>query len=518
MNRFFNTAGHCKPEIHYKVDPLPRLPIVKHLIEGQHYFVIHAPRQTGKTTYLYALMNRLNSEGKYSALTVNVQAAASARDSEHAMMIVATAIFRQARLRLPESEWPLPVEKPHPDVFPFGQIGDYLAAWAEKNPKPIVLFIDEADFLTEDMLQTIIRQLRAGFEVRPEGFPHSVALVGLRDVRDYKVRTCSEWEQPDIGSLFNIKTKSLFMEGFLLSDMEALLDQHTAETGQEFDPAVRNEIFRLTQGQPWLVNALANQIVAEILENDFRQKITLAHVTQAKEELILRRDPHLDSLINKLREPAVKTVAEAIICGNALLPDSFGNDLAYLRDLGMITGKAPVKFANPVYSESIPRALNYAWQVSFNPDIADQTRYIRGGHLNMDALLSVFQKSCSRNMDIWLENFDFREAGRLLMLMAFIQRIVDSDGMIEREMAMGSGRCDMTVTFRSDRFLLELKLQRDRYGEEDGLKQIAAYIDRMGSDHGYLILFETNSEIPWEKRIYRKEVSQEGKRITLLGM
>lgn len=136
----------------------------------------------------------------------------------------------------------------------------------------------------------------------------------------------------------------------------------------------------------------------------------------------------------------------------------------------------------------------------------------------MDALLSVFQKSCSRYMDAWLENFDFREAGRLLMLMAFIQRIVDSDGMIEREMAMGSGRCDMTVTFRSDRFILELKLQRERYGEEDGLKQIAVYMDRTGSDHGYLILFETNPEIPWEKRIYRKEVSQEGKRISVLGM
>ncbi len=63
MPRFFNTAGPCRPEIHYTVDSLPRISGVKKLIEGQHYFILHAPRQTGKTTYLYALMKELNQEG-----------------------------------------------------------------------------------------------------------------------------------------------------------------------------------------------------------------------------------------------------------------------------------------------------------------------------------------------------------------------------------------------------------------------------------------------------------------------
>ncbi len=85
MNRFFNTAGHCKPEIHYTVDPLPRLAGVMKLIERQRYFVIHARGQTGKITYLYALMNQLNQEGAYTALTVNIQPAASGQDSRMAM-------------------------------------------------------------------------------------------------------------------------------------------------------------------------------------------------------------------------------------------------------------------------------------------------------------------------------------------------------------------------------------------------------------------------------------------------
>jgi hypothetical protein len=518
MARFFNTAGPCKPEIHYTVDLLQRFPSVRNLIDGQHFFVIHAPRQTGKTTYLYSLIKHLNTEGRYCALTVNINAAAGARDSSHAMMVGADAIYRQAKLHLPENEWPEPVEKPDPSVFPFGQMGNYLRTWAEKNPKPLVLFIEEADSLSDEMMLLLLRQLRAGFESRPKAFPHSVAFVGLKDMRNYRIRTCSQQEGRDIGSLFNIKAKSLFLDGFTLSDMENLLGQHEKETGQIFSPEVRAEIFRLTQGQPWLINALANQMVAEILENDYKQEITLNHLLQAKEELILGRSSHLENLINNLREPSVKNVAEAVIGGDALLPDRFSDDLSYLQDIGLVTGKAPIKFANPIYAEMIPRALNYAWQVSFNQDIADQTMYVKEGRLNMDAALSAFQRNYSRYTDLWIEKFDFREAGRQLLLMAFIQRIVDADGRIEREMAMGNGHCDLIVTFGAERFILVLKLNRDPYSEEDGLRQIVRYLERIGENRGYLVMFGTDPEITWEKRIYRKEFSQDGKKIILVGI
>ncbi len=65
MQRYFNTTGPCFPEWHYMVPPLPRLKGVERLIEQGQYFVIHAPRQSGKTTYLYALMDKLNREGRY---------------------------------------------------------------------------------------------------------------------------------------------------------------------------------------------------------------------------------------------------------------------------------------------------------------------------------------------------------------------------------------------------------------------------------------------------------------------
>ncbi len=513
MNKFFNTAGPCRPEKHYLVDPLPRLSGVRALINDEHYFVLHAPRQTGKTTYLYALMRQLNQEGRYTALTVNIQEAASGQNSHDAMRIAALAIYDQATMYLPKTEWPAMVE----NTETFGLRG-YLKQWAEQNDKPIILFIDEADSLMDELFLALLRQLRAGFEARPKGFPHSIALIGLRDVRDYKIRLRPERENLGTGSPFNVKSKSLFMLGFTVAEVSDLLEEHTKATGQAFDEAVKQEIYRLSQGQPWLTNALANQIVAELLHNDYQKTITLEHVAQAREALIQRRDTHLDSLIDKLREPLVKPIVEAIINGETPDFDILNDALSYTRDLGLIAPKPPVRFANPIYQEIIPRVLSFGFQEMLPSDYIEPTWYIKDGKLDMDALLTAFQKFYRRHSETWLSKYDFREAGRQLLLMAFLQRIVNSGGRIEREMAAGNGRCDLLAEYGNEQIPIELKLYYDSYTREEGLDQIARYLSRFGLKPGYLVIFETRVSIPWEKRIYREEVVVAGKPVILFGM
>jgi AAA+ ATPase superfamily predicted ATPase len=61
--RFFNTAGPCRPDRHYMLPPEKRLPSLRQLIEREHYFVLHAPRQSGKTTVVRAVVEKLNQEG-----------------------------------------------------------------------------------------------------------------------------------------------------------------------------------------------------------------------------------------------------------------------------------------------------------------------------------------------------------------------------------------------------------------------------------------------------------------------
>jgi hypothetical protein len=421
------------------------------------------------------------------------------------------------------------------DPFPVNGLMDYLQRWCEHNPKPVVLFLDEVDALRDDNFLAMLYQLRSGFTLREHGgFPQSMALIGLRDVRDYKIRIRPDSESLGTGSPFNIKSKSLFMEGFSAAEVNDLLDQHGSETGQWFPAEVKAELFRLSQGQPWLTNALAAQIVHEILANDVSQPITLDLVHRAREELIERRDTHLDSLVDKLREPRVQAVVEAIINGAAPDFNVFDEQVNYCADLGLITRSNPVRFANPIYQEIVPRVLSLGFQRNIPEDYSELAWYLRpdpsggpngaptggttGARLDMDALLRAFVTFYRRHSDAWLERYDFREVGRQLLLMAFLQRIVNGGGRVEREMAVGRGRADLVIEFGPDRFALELKLKHDRFSEPEGREQLARYLDRLGLEHGYLLLFETDPTIPWEDRLRWEELDEGNRRITLIGL
>lgn len=517
MQRYFNTTGPCFPEWHYMVPPLPRLKGVERLIEQGQYFVIHAPRQSGKTTYLYALMDKLNREGRYTTLQVNIQSAATARDPEEGMRIAALNLHEQARIRLPETEWPR--DPRDLDWSRENGLKGYLTDWSIRGPKPIALFIDEVDALRNQLFLALLHQLRSGFEARTsDAFPHSIALIGLRDVRDYKIHLRSDSNSLGTASPFNIKAKSFFIDAFDRSEVDGLLDQHAAATGQAFPPPVKAEIWRLTQGQPWLTNALANQIVAEILDNDFTRSIESGLVERAREELIQRRDTHLDSLVDKLREEPVRRVVTAVIEGATLSGDRLDDAIAYTQDLGLITREPPIRLANPIYQEIVPRVLSHSWQISIPSDYTDPVWYLKDGRLDMDALLRAFQSFYREHSEAWLERYDFREVGRQLLLMAFLQRIVNGGGRIEREMAVGNGRCDLSVVYGEDRFVLELKLCRGPRDEPHGLQRLARYLDRLGLEHGYLLLFEIDSVRPWEERLRWEMHQRDGKRITLVGL
>ena len=73
--RFFNTEGPVRPELHYYLPPLERwdLDDILTLIERQKYFLLHAPRQTGKTSCLLALMQRLTHDGGCRAVYANLE-------------------------------------------------------------------------------------------------------------------------------------------------------------------------------------------------------------------------------------------------------------------------------------------------------------------------------------------------------------------------------------------------------------------------------------------------------------
>ncbi len=500
------------------VDPLRG--IVKELyalIEKAQYFVIHAPRQTGKTTLLHALAHQINGEGKYTACVMSVeQAGVPSFGEEIANLRMVNALYAISDRFLSESE------RPPTPVHPISY-HDYLSSWSKSQPKPIVLLIDEADSLWDDVMVSFLRQLRDGFQNRSQGFPQSIALVGLRDIREYRLKARNDNPSLGAGSPFNVKAESFFLSTFSFEEVKSLLEQHTADTGQHFSKAVMDKIFEFSGGQPWLTNALANEIVVKMLGEDFTQTIQPEMVETAKERLIAARQTHLDSLADKLKEDRVRKVVMAIVSGDAPLYDDWDDSLRYCRDLGLIKNtRGEVVFANPIYREIITRVLNSSFEgIMIGQEIYQTPFYVRpDGSLDMDKLFKEFQRFYRKNSEHWLGRFQYKEAGHQLLLMAFLQRVVNGGGRIEREMAAGNGRTDLAAFWKDQVFVIEMKIKRDSSTREEGLDQLWAYMDRLGEQNGYLVLFETKTseEIPWEKRIKWEAVTHKGKDITVLEM
>ncbi|MFZ1509852.1 MAG: AAA-like domain-containing protein [Anaerolineae bacterium] len=527
--RFFNTEGPVNCQYHYCLPPLDRIGLdeLLTLIERQKYFLLHAPRQTGKTTYLLALTEYLNQGGRYQAVYANLEDVQAAReDVEAGMKAAVQLIARRAAQYFPDSEAEQLAQAVLRQQSGYVALGAFLTAWCKRSPKPVVLLLDEVDSLIGDTLISLLRQLRSGYDTRPALFPQSVMLCGVRDIQDYRIHSSIEKAIITGGSAFNIKAKSLRLGDFNQEEIFLLLGQHEQETGQPFTPEALALIWQFTNGQPWLVNALAYEACFEMQVGRIRtQPITAELIQEAKERLILRRVTHLHQLSDKLKEPRVRRVIEPMLRGDELTPDISEDDVQYTLDLGLVRrGPNGLEVANRIYAEVIPRELTVVQQIKLET-IERPAWYIEAdGQLNMPKLLAAFQQFFRENSEFWLERYEYREAGPHLLLQAFLQRIVNGGGRVDREYGLGRRRTDLLVIWPHaggvQRVVIEIKLLRKAPDAilRKSLAQTADYADKVGATDAHLLLFDIRPNRPWDERIFHRQESHQGRTITVWGM
>lgn len=489
--------------------PEPRLPEARELIEDGLYFVLHAPRQTGKTTTLAALARELTAEGRYLAVHFSCEEAKVAGDDyASAERLVLTAI-REACVALDVPPDCLPPAV-RPDAVRGSRVQAALTAWARRSPRPLVLFFDEIDGLTGTSLVSVLSQLRSGYTTNQGAFPHSVALCGLRDVRDW-----------------NIKAASLRLSDFTFGEVADLYGQHTKETGQEFEARAVQRAFEASQGQPWLVNALARHIT-RYMRVPMSEPITDAHMDEAVERLILERATHLDSLVDRLGEPRVHRVIEPILAGTILpLDERYNDDLSFVRDLGLVSRARPVQIANPIYQEVVVRVLSQGVEASIDAD--PRAFLLPDGRLDIPRLLTEFVAFWKANGEILDKRETYHEFACQLVFMAFLQRVVNGGGFIDRECAVGRDRVDIAVrkphldehgrrAVQLSAF--ELKVRTDKSGDQvaKGLVQLDGYLDNLGLDTGTLIVFDRRRNAPpiADRTTIGQTVSPAGRPVTLI--
>ncbi|MCU0287023.1 MAG: AAA-like domain-containing protein [Acidobacteria bacterium] len=526
MNRYFNTAGPIRREDHYYIEPLERFDLdeILTLIEQKKYFILHAPRQTGKTTFLLAVTDYLNKQGKYKVLYTNIENAQAARENvKEGMLSIMGTLADDANNRLNDSfleeKWKGIIKQ----RGAFSALSHLLSLWSRQSEKPVVLLIDEVDSLVGDTLISLLRQLRSGYANRPGLFPQSIVLCGIRDVKDYRLHSAKEKEIITGGSAFNIKAESLKLGNFTPQEIETLYRQHTSETGQSFSNDVFPLVWDLTEGQPWLVNALAYEACFKMkVGRDRSLEITTDMIEQAKENLILRRESHLDQLTDKLKEDRVKSVIMPILVGSediAKIPD---DDIDYVVDLGLIKRKPQLAISNRIYQEIIPRQLTYSAQSVI---VQEAAWYLaEDGCLDIDKLLTAFQEFFREHFESWVDGFEYAEAGPQLLLQAFLQRIVNGGGRVEREYGLGRRRTDLLLLWSykngKQKVVIELKLL---YGSlestiEKGLEQTWEYMDHCGAAEGYLLVFNRTKKKAWKDKLFKKIRTFKDTKISIYGM
>lgn len=306
------------------------------------------------------------------------------------------------------------------------------------------------------------------------------------------------------------------MGDFSPEEVAALYKQHTDATGQIFTPEAVEYAFYLTQGQPWLVNALAYQACFRDVK-DRSLSITKEVIDRAKEVLILRRDTHLDVLIDRLNEERVRRIIQMLVLGEGEEIHISTDDLSYVRDLGLVTQKG-LAIANPIYQEIIPRELTFVQQAKLE-EMVDRRPFIRAdGSLNIPLLLEKFGQFYREQSSAWIEVLEFKEIGPHILLLAFLQRIINGGGSIHREYALGRKRVDLLVIWKNQRIVIELKIRRGEKGILEGLIQTAGYMDASHATEGHLVVFDQSLGKSWDEKIFTRQEQVEGKTITVWGM
>lgn len=520
MARTFNTTGPCDEARHYMLPPEARLPDLVPWVEEQLYFVLHAARQTGKTTAMRALAARLRERG-YVAVWATLEECQGLTELAEAEPTWLGAVWSGAEVSLPVEL--RPPARVSVASEPIGQqLRAYLRAWAAKVSAPIVLLLDEADVVSGPALVSLLRQLRAGFMDRGLGkFPVSVGLIGMRDLRDYLTQA-KDGSPVNPGSPFNIKAGSLTLRNFSHADVAALYAQHTADTGQVFTPEAVARAYWWTSGQPFLVNALARECVMERV-TDRALAITADDIDGAKEALVLARTTHLDALGQRLKEPRVARVVQAVLLGDMEVPYDT-DDYSYAVDLGLVAdNRSGATIANPLYREVLARELSYRTQRNLRDPWWRWSR--ADGTLDVPALVDAFTEWWRENAAILEERSEggYREAVPHIVFMAFLQRVVNGGGRITREYAAGRGALDLLLEYAGEKHVFEIKrvparhVARERVRAE-GLKQIAGYLDTVGVNDGWLLIFDQRPGLSWEERLTVEDVDVGGKLVRARGM
>ncbi|MBP7998339.1 MAG: AAA-like domain-containing protein [Chloroflexi bacterium] len=492
--RYFNTHGPVNPTEHYTV---PRNELVTTFvteIEQGHYFTLYAPRQMGKTTLLRQIAAGLQSREGFLVVTLSFEAFERASLTEFLagywfeLGEDVLAVVREKQLpQVAEVEALFATPPTHFVALLRGYktLAQLLASWR------IVLIVDEFDATPLEAISPLLQLWRQIYLDSPPPRPlHSVVLVGLQNIARLNLGRSSP---------FNI-ARQVRLSEFSLPEIEMLLAQYTADTGQSFTVETISRLFDLTGGHPFLVNRTAAILTEEIV-TDRARPIEIADLELAVQQLVRESNYNFETLTRHGREHPETILS--ILFGE---PYSFNlNDplVNTLHAQGIISRREDdnCQISNPIYRQVLLTALRpsgFGLQGEILSNSYDFRHHITAGGLQMAEILSRFRQFVERRgKEAFKVSPTPQEATGQYLLMAYLEAIVRrlGEGAVLSEVPSGDGRLDLIHIYRGTRYIIETKIWRGPEKFDQGIAQLLHYLQSEGQSTGYYVVFHARPHV-----------------------
>jgi hypothetical protein len=460
-------------------------------------------------------IEKINKDGSNYGMYCNLQFANSVTEEKKVMHNIITSLIASANIYIEEA-----YKKAKRDGFRDdfeAQIGyeempilGYLSLLCEKLDKKLVVFFDDVDLIQEQALRSFLEQIRVGITHRETTpFPCSIAMIGMNNICDYKINVGPGSDTQDSDRSYNMIKESLTLCDFTESQINELYSQHTEATGQLFADEAISKAWYWSEGQPWLVNALASEVVENILDNDNKTTITSEHIDQAANNIMEKRGKHIDSFLCHLNDPRVWRIVEPMLAtsdNTARQDDStnnsptLNNDLDFCKNMGIVKEENGLRPANPIYACTMVRYLNWNYQSKIDKELG--SKWMDGKNIDMSGLLREFQKFWANNSEKYLSGFPFVEAGPHILLSAFLQRMVYGVGVVINKFAKSQACAGIVVQYAGNSYIIGIKDSDITENETKNVDLISRYMNDLLSREGWLVVFDRKSKESWENKIF----------------
>lgn len=494
----FNVAGTCRHEEHYMVDISDRLQRLEKMICQGDYFCINRGRQYGKTTTLNALYRNLSD--RYSIFFISFE---SYGDTEFATIESACTTALRAMYNATVFDESVGLSKECQQMLEENAqkknicVEDFklcISLMCKKNPRPIVLMIDEVDkagnYLAFIQLLAVLRDLYLSRDRRPTF--RSVILAGVYDIKNLKLKMRSE-DGHQYNSPWNISVPydedmSLSAEG--IADM---LQEYKSDHHLSFDAVKMGQALRdYTDGYPFLVSRLSMLMDASGNWSD-------QGLLDAVKAILTESNTLFDDTKKKLADfPRLKQMLYNILFKGEDIP--YNADLRDIEIAQMFSfvkndqGKLRIVnrlFEMRLYNMFISEGLDQ--EVEFAHASSDKPLFFDGRRLNMERVLERFCHLYGNLYSARDEKFDESEGRKKFIF--YVKPIINGTGNYYTESTTRNlRRTDLIIDYLGEQFIIEMKIWHGQKYNQEGETQLIDYLNAHNLEVGYMLTFNFNKK------------------------